>query len=90
MALSSIAKRKSLKLLKGHRQPDFGTIAASNRQHDSEHIPILQRQTIITAGQSHCRWPIGDPQKSGFYLCGAKTGAEKSYCPHHMQIAYQI
>jgi hypothetical protein len=89
MTSNLIAKRNSLKPLKGHRLPDLGLIVDSNRQPDSQHIPISQRQTIITVEQSHCRWPIGDPQKSGFFLCGDKTDVKESYCPRHIQIAYR-
>jgi GcrA cell cycle regulator len=82
-------KRGSIEQLKALRQPNLQILAASNRQPaGADHIPVKQRQTILTVGLSSCRWPIGDPQQSGFYLCGAKAVAQHSYCARHMQIAY--
>ena len=89
MTLDLIAKRNSLKPLKGHRKPDFGIIDKANRGPAGQDIPISQRQTICTVERLHCRWPIGDPQKSDFYLCGAAIGGKGSYCPHHTQMAYR-
>ena len=89
MASKLMVKRSSLKVLMDHRRPDLRIIDESNRQPDGQHIPVSQRQSIITVGQTHCRWPIGDPQNGGFFLCGAKTGTTESYCHHHMQVAYR-
>jgi hypothetical protein len=35
-----------------------------------------------------CRWPIGDPAEPGFRFCGAPKVAGRSYCQHHLGIAY--
>jgi GcrA cell cycle regulator len=89
MSSKFVVKRSSIEQLKALRQPNLQILAASNRQPDgADHIPVKQRQTILTVGVSSCRWPIGDPQQSGFYLCGAKAVAQHSYCARHMQIAY--
>ena len=89
MSSKLVMKRSAIEQLQALRQPNLQILAASNRQPDgADHIPVKQRQTILTVGLSSCRWPIGDPQQSGFYLCGAKTSAQGSYCARHMQIAY--
>jgi hypothetical protein len=36
-----------------------------------------------------CRFPIGDPSKPDFSFCGAPKVAGRSYCRHHMGIAYE-
>ena len=64
------------------------TVAASNRQPDSQLVPLAQRRSIITVGSASCRWPIGDPQDKEFFLCGAQTGVEQVYCVRHMKMAY--
>src|SRR5262245_35373691 len=33
-------------------------------------IPLAERKTIQTLAESHCRWPIGDPQEADFHFCG--------------------
>jgi GcrA cell cycle regulator len=35
-----------------------------------------------------CRWPIGDPQKSDFGYCGAKTDGISPYCTIHKKVAF--
>ncbi len=35
-----------------------------------------------------CCWPIGDPRKASFHLCGNDTEPGKPYCPDHAMIAY--
>ncbi|CDX26846.1 conserved hypothetical protein [Mesorhizobium plurifarium] len=35
-----------------------------------------------------CRWPIGDPQHSDFYFCGAATGGIPPYCKYHARKAH--
>ncbi len=75
--------------LLARRQPDMQRLAMSNQQPSGAfRIPLEQRRTIITVESAKCRWPVGDPQESGFYLCGAGTTAEHSYCDHHMKMAY--
>lgn len=89
MSSKSLVKRGSVEQLNALRQPNLQILAASNRQPvGADHIPVKQRRTILTVELSSCRWPIGDPQQIGFYLCGAKTSAQHSYCARHMQIAY--
>lgn len=82
-------KRRSIVAKKERRRPNLEILAASDRQPDGDNrIPVAQRKTISTVGQSNCRWPIGDPKRSNFYLCGATTRGTDSCCPHHMEIAY--
>ena len=89
MASEMIRKLSGMELLQARRQPDLNLLATSNQQPiGALHIPVAQRKTIATLERSHCRWPIGDPQQHDFYLCGAKTNADDSYCAHHRQVAY--
>ncbi|MGI9426843.1 MAG: GcrA family cell cycle regulator [Hyphomicrobiaceae bacterium] len=71
------------------RRPNFTLLAESDRLPDgNDGIPLAQRQTIITVGRSHCRWPFGDPKRGDFCLCGAQAKNDDSYCAYHMKIAY--
>lgn len=36
----------------------------------------------------HCRWPIGDPQASGFGFCAKPKDGDRPYCAEHARIAY--
>ena len=44
--------------------------------------------TLLDLGDSHCRWPIGDPQLPDFRFCGARRSGEHPYCGRHCRIAY--
>jgi len=46
--------------------------------------PVVE---LLYLGARHCRWPIGDPQESGFGFCGGE--ADGPYCDDHAQVAYQ-
>ena len=34
--------------------------------------------------EHHCRWPVGDPGKKGFYFCGRIPFKNHSYCRLHI------
>ncbi|MEL7103752.1 MAG: GcrA family cell cycle regulator [Pseudomonadota bacterium] len=36
---------------------------------------------------SHCKWPIGEPGKSGFHFCGKPSEEGSPYCAGHQQKA---
>ena len=77
-----------LEQLLARREPNLQILAESNCLLDPvENIPVKQRRTIITVDASSCRWPIGDPQQEGFYLCGATASHDDSYCARHMTMA---
>ena len=44
--------------------------------------PVTARRT------STCQWPIGEPGKAGFHLCGDEPVPGKPYCPSHCGRAY--
>ncbi len=47
--------------------------------------------SLIELTNKTCRWPLGDPLKPGFMFCGSSTAdleENRSYCPHHMSMAY--
>jgi GcrA cell cycle regulator len=46
---------------------------------------------LLDLRDHHCRWPVGDPRRSGFAFCGerADLAAKRPYCPHHARIAYR-
>ncbi|HEX4893138.1 MAG TPA: GcrA family cell cycle regulator [Hyphomicrobiaceae bacterium] len=52
-------------------------------------IPVNERKSIQTLGESHCRWPIGDPQEAEFHFCGRNKVPGLPYCEHHARRAYQ-
>lgn len=56
---------------------------------DDLKIPFEQRKTIETIGMKDCRWPVGDPDKSDFFFCGATIAQHSpSYCAAHHQRAH--
>lgn len=52
-------------------------------------IPIGQRKTMETLMADDCRWPIGDPQVSGFHFCGSRKVDGHTYCDVHRRRAFQ-
>lgn len=49
-------------------------------------IPVGQRKTFQQLDNCHCRWPVGEPDKLGFFFCGAAEADVKNgrpYCPSH-------
>lgn len=47
-------------------------------------------KTLLKLSKGDCRWPYGDPAKPDFIFCGAPVAAERSYCPAHCRMAYQV
>lgn len=45
--------------------------------------------SLLELKERSCRWPNGDPKKSGFSFCGQGALAGLSYCPEHAAVAYQ-
>lgn len=52
-------------------------------------IPLAERKTIQTLAESHCRWPIGDPQEQDFHFCGKNKVTGLPYCEFHARRAFQ-
>jgi GcrA cell cycle regulator len=52
-------------------------------------IPVAERKTIETLGESSCRWPIGDPQHMEFHFCGRNKVTGLPYCDFHARRAFQ-
>ena len=46
-------------------------------------IPKHQRRSLLDLDRNACRWPVGDPARSGFFFCGAQQLAGKPYCARH-------
>ncbi len=88
MSSETNASTTLLAQLAARREPNLQILADSNSLlNPIENIPVQQRRTIITVDASSCRWPIGDPQQEGFYLCGATASHDQSYCARHMTMA---
>lgn len=49
--------------------------------------PEARMVSLMDLKFDECRFPIGDPKKTGFGFCGAPKAYP--YCPYHMGIAYQ-
>lgn len=45
--------------------------------------------SLLELTEKTCRYPYGDPQKSGFHFCGGNSLPGLPYCSHHAEIAYQ-
>ncbi len=54
-------------------------------------LPVPETGLVRVADleNHHCRWPIGDPQDSGFRMCGCQNVAGKPYCETHMARAFE-
>lgn len=52
-------------------------------------IPIAQRRTILELTEDTCKWPVGDPDRPGFFFCGGTPKHGLPYCAAHCCIAYQ-
>ena len=45
--------------------------------------------TTLTLTSDNCRWPFGDPTKSGFHYCGRLPQLGRPYCDTHDRMSYQ-
>jgi GcrA cell cycle regulator len=45
--------------------------------------------TTLTLTSDNCRWPFGDPTKSGFHYCGRLPQSGRPYCDTHDRMSYQ-
>ena len=52
-------------------------------------IPEAERVDLVDLKEAQCRWPIGDPQESGFHFCGKDKSEGGPYCQYHSEIAFQ-
>jgi GcrA cell cycle regulator len=49
--------------------------------------PVMRALQLVELGPTHCRFPVGDPQKPGFFFCAADVGENDNYCPFHRRMA---
>lgn len=56
---------------------------------DDMAIPIDQRKTLQELKKTSCRWPVGDPDREGFFFCGGVAEMDRPYCPAHARRAFQ-
>jgi len=45
--------------------------------------------TTLTLTSRTCKWPIGDPARSGFHYCGRLPQSGRPYCETHDRMSYQ-
>ena len=45
--------------------------------------------TTLTLTSDNCRWPFGDPTKSGFHYCGRLPQTGRPYCDTHDRMSYR-
>ena len=50
--------------------------------------PVRPVSPVTARRASTCQWPIGEPGKAGFHLCGDEPAPSKPYCPSHCGRAY--
>jgi GcrA cell cycle regulator len=82
-AVMGALRRKGVKL-RPSNQPRFFKNTASYSQRSSRNTV----QAVIKLAQGQCRWPIGEPQSTGFRFCCVPVGVEQVYCPEHKAVAY--
>ena len=56
---------------------------------DDRDIALSQRCTLLQLTNETCRWPVGEPNKQGFFFCGAEPVEGKPYCAGHCRRAYE-
>ncbi|MEI7608532.1 MAG: GcrA family cell cycle regulator [Rhodospirillaceae bacterium] len=64
-------------------------LGVSGRQSPIKRKSVLG-PTLLTMTERMCKWPFGDPKKSGFYFCGHPVPAAVTYCAEHRALAYQV
>jgi GcrA cell cycle regulator len=52
-------------------------------------IPLAQRRPLVDLSRGMCRWPVGDPERPGFFFCGGPCHDERPYCTDHCARAYR-
>lgn len=45
--------------------------------------------TFKTLEAHMCRWPIGEPDETGFSFCGRSVEGSRPYCQGHSRVAYK-
>jgi GcrA cell cycle regulator len=58
-------------------------------EREEVYIPPHERKGVLELLESHCRWPIGDPQMHDFHFCGHPKVPGLPYCEAHAKRAYQ-
>ncbi len=51
-------------------------------------LPSIPRAPAPARRAGTCQWPIGEPGRAGFHLCGDGPAPGKPYCPSHCGRAY--
>jgi GcrA cell cycle regulator len=81
---------------KAHRLGLSGRVTPIQKKVDKplppESVDVLAKNggiSLLELTEKTCRYPYGDPQKSGFHFCGGDTLAGLPYCAHHAEMAYQ-
>lgn len=70
----------------GFADPEY--VAALKRR-ETIIVPPGQRRKVADLSEQQCRWPIGDPRDAGFHFCHHSKVGGKSYCEHHVRVAYE-
>lgn len=74
------------KRTKSTPKPPTPPRSISQIDHD---IPTEQRKSLLDLTNETCRFPIGDPQETGFFFCGAPEADvlnRHPYCARHTRI----
>ena len=51
--------------------------------------PELLMLDLLQLTDQTCKFPVGDPQETGFGFCGVKVRDGDPYCEYHCRLAYQ-
>lgn len=65
-----------------------GPLVTPRRRADVARLERPGEASILSIGPGACRWPIGDPKRPGFSLCGA-AAVRGAYCEAHAALAYR-
>ena len=51
--------------------------------------PDMLMLDLLQLTEQTCKFPVGDPQETGFGFCGVKVRDGDPYCEYHCRLAYQ-
>jgi GcrA cell cycle regulator len=83
-------KRKTTRLIAKPNRRDRLSDSLATPLIDNLAIPDAQRLSLLQLTEDSCHWPVGDPDKPGFFFCGGNADGHSPYCAAHTAIAYRV
>jgi len=84
---AAVEARRAAPPLQAQTQPQPDWTVRPFRRAALLEEPGLATSTTLEAHM--CRWPIGDPDETGFSFCGQSVEGSRPYCKGHSRVAYK-